>query len=83
MMSNKDTSYSQEQVAAKLGRAAKAIAGQLPDAAKAEAGLEALKDVKDNKVIAALLAVFGFGVSQEVSVHQKQTKLLYKSMSST
>ena len=69
MMSNKDAPYSQEQVAAKLGKAAKTIAAQLPDAAKAEAGLEALKDVKDNKVIAALLSVFGFGVAQEVRVY--------------
>ena len=67
-MSSKDIAYDQDQLANKLGRAAKTIASQLPDTGKAETGLEALKDVKDNKVIAGLLSAFGFGTHGEVRV---------------
>lgn len=51
---------------ARMEEAARKLAAKLPDPAKAEAQLAALRDVRDNKVAASLLTALGLGARAEV-----------------
>lgn len=53
-------------LAARMEEAARALAARLPEPAKAEQQLAALKDVRDNRVAASLLAALAFGARAEV-----------------
>jgi hypothetical protein len=53
-------------LAARMDGAARKLAEQLPDPGRAEQQLAALKDVKDNKVAAALHSALALGASSEV-----------------
>jgi hypothetical protein len=63
-----DSGFDPEALQSKMGRVVPVVARYLPDAAKAEAQLRSLTEVKDNKVVAALLGAFGFGATSEVRV---------------
>jgi hypothetical protein len=51
---------------ARMDTAARKVAQQLPDPARAEQHLAALRDVRDNKVAAALVGALTLGTSSEV-----------------
>lgn len=64
--SKEDSGFDPEALQSKMGRVLPVVARYLPDAGKSEAQLRSLTEVKDNKVVAALLAAFGFGAPAEV-----------------